>query len=76
MADRDQAISAIDFARRFHFGRYLKWKHTDDVSVRIVAEKIIEHLERSCFVIEHRPPPNIVTVRFPPIGNPSTVGGR
>lgn len=63
MSVREELVSAVTYALRIECRAWLKWKHTDDNSARIVAEKFADHIERTRFVVERRPPPIIVPAR-------------
>jgi len=53
-ATRDELTQSLSFALRFN-GR--KRVHdADEVMARITAERLVEHLERSGYVVMHKPP--------------------
>jgi hypothetical protein len=53
-ATRDELTQSLSFALRFN-GR--KRTHdADEVMARITAERLVEHLERSGYVVMHKPP--------------------
>jgi hypothetical protein len=53
-ATRDELMQSVSFALRFN-GR--KREHgADETMARITAERLVEHLERSGYVVMHKPP--------------------
>jgi len=53
-ATRDELAQSLSFALRFN-GR--KRVHgADEIMAQITAERLIEHLERSGYVVMHKPP--------------------
>jgi hypothetical protein len=53
-ATRDELTQSLTFALRFN-GR--KRVHdADEIMARITAERLVEHLERSGYVVMHKPP--------------------
>jgi len=53
-ATRDEIMQSLSFALRFN-GR--KRVHdADEVMARITAERLVEHLGRSGYVVMHKPP--------------------
>jgi len=53
-ATRDEIMQSLSFALRFN-GR--KRVHdADEIMARITAERLVEHLERSGYVVMHKPP--------------------
>ena len=60
-ATAEELTQTLAFALRFH-GRK-RVHHADDFMSRIAAERLVEHLERSGYVVMKRPPE-------PPPGDP------
>jgi hypothetical protein len=53
LATRDEITQSLSFARRFN-GR--KRVHdAGEIMARITAERLVEHLERSGYVVMHKP---------------------
>jgi hypothetical protein len=53
-ATRDELAQSLSFALRFN-GRK-RVQDADETMARITAERLVEHLERSGYVVMHRPP--------------------
>ena len=62
-ATPDEVAETLSYALRYQGRR--RAHHADDVMARITAERLVEHLERSGFVL----------MRRPPAGAPSVPGG-
>ena len=55
-ATRDELMQALSFTLRFN-GRRRVHAHTEDLAMaRVTAEPLLEHLERSGYVVMHKPP--------------------
>jgi hypothetical protein len=66
-ATPDEIATTLSFALRYDGRRRVH--HADDMMARITAERLVQHLEASGFVVLKRPPaaaPN--TSRMPPAG--------
>jgi hypothetical protein len=61
LADADPAdlTQALAFVLQFEGKRRVH--SADELMARIVAEQLVEHLERSGFVVKKRPPPSMPT---------------
>ncbi len=53
-ATRDELMQSLSFALRFN-GRQ-RVHDADEVMARINAERLVEHMERSGYVVMHKPP--------------------
>ncbi len=53
-ATPDEIAETLSFALRYDGRRRVH--HADDAMARITAERLVEHLERSGFVLMKRPP--------------------
>lgn len=53
-ATPDEIAETLSFALRFDGRRRVH--HADDAMARITAQRLVEHLERSGFVLMKRPP--------------------
>ncbi len=53
-ASRDEIAQALSFALRYHGRRRVH--DSDDIMARIAAERLVQHLEQSGFVILKKPP--------------------
>jgi hypothetical protein len=53
-ASAEDLASALAFALRFHSRK--RTHNADEIMAEIVAKRLVEHLERSGFVVMKRPP--------------------
>ena len=63
-ADRPSLLQSLSYALRFN--RRLGKQDRDDLIARLAAEQVLEHVERSNYVVMHSPP-----ARAPSIGLPA-----
>lgn len=54
--DRDGIIERVSYALQFKHAGFIQWKKHDDPGPRVVAEKIVAHLELSGVVMTIREP--------------------
>ena len=64
-ATREELAQSLSFALRFDSRKRVHG--ADEIMAQITAERLIEHLERSGYVVMHKPPPD-------PHGAPGNLG--
>ncbi len=62
-ADRAGILHTLSYALRH--GRTANRQDRDDLIARLAAEQVLEHLERSNYVVMQKPPAHAASVGFP-----------
>lgn len=62
-ADRAEVLHSLSYALRH--GRTTSRQGRDDLIVRLAAEQVLEHLERSNYVVMQKPPARALRADYP-----------
>ena len=62
-ADRAEVLHSLSYALRH--GRATSRQGRDDLIVRLAAEQVLEHLERSNYVVMQKPPARALRADYP-----------
>ena len=62
-ADRAEVLHSLSYALRH--GRTTSRQGRDDLIVRLAAEQVLEHLERSNYVVMQKPPARALQADLP-----------